>query len=586
MDSVPLLWNSTARKESFDLLAHLWATMDDAGRERLASSILSGPPKFLLDKLAPEDRDSSRDRRVFDRIWVIKRSSGPQLSESLRLELERIQLAYPVWRPQDAESAHFSSWMSSGAGEQFEFDLDALRGMNDDELVRLLFGPTDRPDDLHELWRQFSAVEPDRSLAVLQRMIQEKRDAAVGIWRAGVWGLRDHAKMDPLRKRILELLISAPREIQQEFDFIRGLAEVLEAASRRLSDESGVIFWQAFDKVQQAVVADPENAETPTSDSWVSLAINRSLGHLTSAILNALFSRSLKVGDGLPKDISARLDLLVTPTDRSKLLASVIAASRLSYLFAVDPDWTRRQLLPSFSWQDEVRSVAVWQGYAWQARIDRQLWAELKPHFLELFSAERLLQLRHFSRSAAQLFAVIGVEYGAAELPRDKARDAVRAMTAEMRVDCIAWVVGYLETEQSEDDGDQVTADDLWVRRVAPWLGRVWPADPELHAPDLSAQFGLAVIATNREFDRALEVVRPYVGKTFGYILLHGLKESSRPEDNPRAVIRMIDTFLQEEWLHAADDLASVLKRLADADTTISSDPIFRRWNEYVRVRS
>lgn len=106
----------------------------------------------------------------------------------------------------------------------------------------------------------------------------------------------------------------------------------------------------------------------------------------------------------------------------------MIAASRLSYLYAVDPDWTRVHLLPQFDWRDEVEATAAWQGFGWQPRIDERLWQALKPHFLASFTPERLQGLGTAGTQLAAMLMLVGVEFGLDELPRDAARNAIRAM--------------------------------------------------------------------------------------------------------------------------------------------------------------
>ncbi|MEC3947636.1 hypothetical protein [Sphingobium sp. HWE2-09] len=98
------------------------------------------------------------------------------------------------------------------------------------------------------------------------------------------------------------------------------------------------------------------------------------MGILAQAYFALLFARSLKVASKIPGDLRDRAERLMTPGSAIHRPARVIAASRLSYLFAVDPDWTKAWLIPSFDWAaSEGEASAVWQGYTWQPRIDEKL---------------------------------------------------------------------------------------------------------------------------------------------------------------------------------------------------------------------
>jgi hypothetical protein len=283
----------------------------------------------------------------------------------------------------------------------------------------------------------------------------------------------------------------------------------------------------------------------------------------------------------------------VAPGDRSRRLARVIAASRLSYLFAVDPAWTEATLLPNFDWEsNEEEAVAMWQGYAWQPRIDQKLWHELEPYFLRVFTPVHIQSLGESGRFLAQMLMLVGIEFGADELPRDAARNAVRAMTDEMRSQALAWIVSVLdqpEDEAAEREGARsepqtAQADALWTRKVAPWLTEIWPPEPALRTQATAEQFALIAIATLERFPDAVKAIVPHIIPSEAFHAIDRLAESVHPDKHPDATVALVDAIVDPKtcWLDAA--LRDILDRVRIASPQIAQRALFRVWSDRLRT--
>ena len=83
MVDVPLLWSSGARKEAMELLRTIWTQADPQMREALGNAICAGPPADLLARIDADEREKSRDRRIFDRLTVLQRLEHPPLTSAL-----------------------------------------------------------------------------------------------------------------------------------------------------------------------------------------------------------------------------------------------------------------------------------------------------------------------------------------------------------------------------------------------------------------------------------------------------------------------------------------------------------------------
>ncbi|TYB83106.1 hypothetical protein [Maritimibacter fusiformis] len=573
-----------------DLLQSTWPLLDEAGQEHLTRTILAGPPDKLLENVDEDERTRSRDRRVFDRITAIERLSNPPLTQGLANELARIRREYPEWEAPPGEQAHFVSWSETSFGPDTKYGADDLASLPEDELITVLETDDDRREGLLDAWRQFAAADSERAIKTLERIAAVKEPVRVDIWRYALWGLRDTAASGSL-DRLLRLLLKAPETLFNQPDFSQAVAEILEATGGAIgTDNLAQSYWRLFDKALLAASVDPSNTAEEDCDDWVHFAINCSMGHLAKGFFAALFSRELKVGDGIPHDLVERLDHLMEPTLIAHRPARVIAASRLSYLYAVDPGWVKRVLLSGFDWSDETESFALWQGYGWNARIDPQLWAAIKPSFLDLFTPERLERFGSFRRNMAQLLMLVGIEFGIQELPRDRVRDAIRSMSAGMRSDAVAWIADYLKQSGEPVEGeDRIGAgprsDALWRDRVGPWLKRVWPADPEICSGDLSEQFAVAATATDAEFSEAVKQISPYLVRSNAFLLLHELAASDHPDQHPKSTMVLIDRLMAPEFHWGGEPFREILERVVASEPALEEDVVYRRWDERLRLQ-
>lgn len=589
------LWHATFRKEAMDLLEKLWMSLDEAGRTRLADALIAGPPPALLANIEEGDRDRSRDRRIFDRIVVIERLGDPPLTPALQDVMATLRERYPEWHSVPGERAHFGSWMEMRWGPATRFSVDDLASMSEEDLATQLTTDFDRREGLLDAWRQLVSARPRLGLNILMTLGHAPDPGPVDLWEYALMGLRDADNAGLITDHMLVLLGEVPEALFQKRDMIRAAADLLEAKSRDFFDQHEPPgFWPLFDRALEAASAEApdEVGNEMAARDWVTAAVNHSLGKIATAFINALFAGRPRVGEGLPDAFAPRADLLASPKHANHRVARVIFASRISYLYAVDPEWTARALIPSFGWSDEEESIAMWQAYAWQARIDPQLWAELKPVFLPLFTPERLARMGNWAPNVAQSLMLVGVAFDAEELKRDATRDAIRAMPDEMRQQAAAWIVSYMEAgeeDNSDEDEEPIegSPDARWTQRVWPWLKRVWPTESGVRSPAVAEQFAMAAIATDDLFPEAVKAIGGFAAPTPGYRVVRKLVESKHPDTHPRSALDLLDAFVDpgQPWLDV-DDLNHVLERIGAADHGLNDDNRLGRWRRLVVQRT
>src|SRR5205085_5569708 len=116
-------------------------------------------------------------------------------------------------------------------------------------------------------------------------------------------------------------------------------------------------------------------------------AINSPIGHLTDAIADILAGLPMTAGSGLPTAISGRLEALMRAPGEGADHAVCLTTRQLRWLYWLDPDWTRKQLVPLFKIGHDLCEPA-WNGLLQGSRVrEPQLFSLLKQQFLTAFES-------------------------------------------------------------------------------------------------------------------------------------------------------------------------------------------------------
>ncbi len=583
MANVPVLWDISARKEVYDLLVALWPQLEEDDRNVLVERIAAGPPAWMSDHLPEADRDQLRSRRVFERLRIMQRSDPDRPHIALEAELAHLRERYPRWDVAAGEQAHFSFYSQSGwrALDAVD-DKRRLQTMTPAEIVEELV--TDQREGALDGWRKMVASDWEKMVAVLHG-VAERKGPDAELWTATLWGLRAKAAAPTPGENVLALVAGMDDGLAHDPSVSSAAAYLLESAASSAQFRDMEDFWRAFDTIAPGVAQDNTNSRRPEDRDWVFVAINTSMGNLALAFLNALFARRLIVGEGIPADLTERFVRLIGAGEARHRPARIVFASRLSYLFAIDPGLTRLHLLPCFRWErDETEALAIWQGFGWQPHIDPLLWAEIKLDFLACFQGDRIGLLGETVRPLAQIMAAAGIHFGIDELPRQTTQGAIRRLDPESRAGLLHWIVGALVRG---DDDQAPDPDATWIGKVKPWIQKFWPHDPQIRSVTEARPWVEIALATNDSFEDAVAKVSPFILRGENDFVLGELLKSRHPHAHPRSALRLMDAFLSPNAQFLAfDDLRRVLDSAVASDPTLRDDPVFARWDAFERARA
>ncbi|WP_171958262.1 SIR2 family protein [Stenotrophomonas maltophilia] len=580
------LWGSSTRKETFDLLVALWPTLSTREREQLAMALLAGPDPV------PGSSDDRRDRSIFDRLALLERGSDGPLPEALVRELQRIRTAYPLWKIQEGERAHFSMYRAETSRKLAASPEEPSPPLVADGFSSLLSLREHENEDHEDLrGRVIQSAKDDYVAAISALRIASRQEDAVStdVWLYSLQALREAVTDPDDREMVLHVLIEMPQPSLQMPSISSAAADLLEAAVRSNKQFDDDVFWTAYDRVLNAAALDHRNSDhVEAGEDWVSLAINRSMGILATALLNVAFSKRLSAANGLPDPIKSRMDKFIHPLQSAYRPARIIVASRLSYLFAVDPAWTSESLIPLLDWSNELESASAWEGFAWQAALDEQLWGAIKPSVFSSFSHQRANRLhRHASRTIAQILPLAGIEFSLRETPSSITKTALRQMTDEMRQAVASWISEFMEvvstSEEDRKQGASNRVDLVWTKQVAPWIRSVWPTEPTLRSVGVGKRMALAAICTRSVFAAAVAEVKHHFVLCPANSVLTKLAASDHPTSSPKATLELMDALVERKSTqYDMTDLRSILSRLSEGGAHVTTTAAYLRWREYV----
>lgn len=532
-DDAKWLWSIETRREVFRLLVLRGKQLKGAVQENLEEAILAGPSN--------ETRSDTREN-VWRRLAKLN-ASGLTLGDKARTTFDDLSRENPKWSLPADQSDEFVIWFWSGD--------------NDD------FGEVGRFED--ERWSQ-------RCKIALQVCLDELREQAQeNVFHEKRW--REALQIASEEDRILGALqcVASALAALSESDFqkiahsaARWIAsaskatvnreEVLLGVSRRVLDlplNSGIGIFRNREEVVEPIVD----------------AINHPVGDVTEALLNLCFKGTPEDGGRLPPEIEPLFTLLSDVNVERYRHGRTLLASRLIFLFRLDPKWTGQCLLPLFHWRNGDDAQAVWQGFLWAPRLYHPLLFALKESFLETPRYyEKLGRLRkrfaslltHAALEQLEDFSVEEFQASVGALPQEGLEDSASALA-----------------EVLERAGDRKA--NYWKHRILPFWKNVWPKKKEHLTSGMAVELAKLSIAAGSEFSEVLDTIKhwlkPIEAPDVTVSTLERTELCARfPEHALDLLDRLIDGKQRAPW-----KLGACLDEIEKAEPPLAKDSRFIR---------
>ena len=227
----------------------------------------------------------------------------------------------------------------------------------------------------------------------------------------------------------------------------------------------------AYDMLQRATpiaLALWKSIETSESDehehAWLSRAISRPAGIIVEFWLNCLsLQMQGKTGAdrNLPDSYKVWFKSVVLEPTAKGGYGRALLASQVVFLFGLDQNWTREQVLPLFTDSDVLRFAQAWDGFLAWGQLNQTLAAEMLPAFIPALT--RFEGEARRRRRFMELYTELALFY-AADATQELLPRLLEFGSIEDRVSFASNVGRFLRHMNSP------AKQDLWNR----WLRRYW----------------------------------------------------------------------------------------------------------------
>ena len=413
-------------------------------------------------------------------------------------------------------------------------------------------------------FRGLARLQPGKAAEALGLLGNEDRWPE-SYWQHFLWSMPGSPEREggdiAFQQRVSELLVRAPDELFEEIDatvadFVNGLASAYGAEREQ---EIETLWARAWRTVGRRMPVEIDVSEEPLDE-----ALNDSAGRLAEAALARLSKHRLGVGDNLPSPLRPYFEAIAGEPNGH--LGRVMLATRLHYLFAVDPGWVGRRLIPLFS-RGQPEAGNLWYAYGWSQTIGPDLLAALKESFLEVFR-EGEINART-ENNLTLLFMVICLE-----APNELTDDEVHGVMGALSEDALRTVLANLRDRLRVDEAERAQ---IWRENLNPWLERYWPRPLARNTPGTSSSFVDLLADCGDAFPEAaawtLQHLRPVEGGLFH------LRQSGQAGRHPEATLEVLVKVIGPDGLPPQHRhmLREILDEMKAAMPEMERDPRFQR---------
>ncbi len=566
-DSGKWLWASETQREVFRLLAVIWPKIEKKLAIDLIEKILEGPPREMYPKdLSHEDFKKKYNRELWLMLSKLK-SFGKDLPKNAEIELQRISSIYPRWTLSENEKDEFSFWMETGSGYEVDISVNNLFTMDTPELVEYL--SKDDPQYNRgriDSFRVGCKENQEKAIEVLNYMANQENWKG-DIWHAALVGLSEN--IENIWGEIAPLIVNAQPELYRDESWPIAYWTKKNIIPIKCADPEEQYFWTIFNKILDNVT----DHKSEIKDA-INYAINHPVGIITEALVERCGAWNLKAEGNIPEGpIRDALNQLMGIKTHPVIYGKIILASRLSYFFTIDPEWTKEKLIPLFNFETSDNASLIWEGYLWSPRLSADLAVELKEYLMN--GLKNIKKISNHPDRLIKLFAVVCLEYKDL-YTRKEQRDALLSLEAD-------GLVHIAEMLMRNIGKDTKTADNYWKNRIQPFIKGAWPKAGEFISEKTSEHLALMLISLDDTFEDAQEFISPFIKPLTSLSrFLTFLKPKKLIETQPKQVFKLLTKLFTQDYQWPVATFREILNKIVEADPSIKEEVQYRRMVDFL----
>jgi hypothetical protein len=228
----------------------------------------------------------------------------------------------------------------------------------------------------------------------LAKAIQERQNWSSDIWLVILLGWQNSKFTEEQWEQILAFFVDYP----QLYIFRDRIVDLLRdriVDLLNVRQEQSEIHLSCFSLAKELTKSLWEIGKTNTQKmredfDWLLQAINNDGGKITLLWLQMLSKERQeleKVAQKIPNYYQVNFNKILEEKDYQAELARVILCSQLNFLFSLDPNWTRENIIPLFGWKTEKKQAQqAWCGFLMWGKCNGQILSDLMPLYKQTFS--------------------------------------------------------------------------------------------------------------------------------------------------------------------------------------------------------
>ena len=548
------IWQWELRREVLRFFRLAGSRLPRTLRVEIVRAIHAGPGRMAGRRLTPESVRCEKALRLHKLSL-----SGARLDKNSRA---LAQEAEPAAKGDLGERGEFSLWHDEARwiGAE-EFAPENLVQGSVDEVVAAVESEKIGRDG----YRGLVLRKPVKAVSALRRLAQRGKWPGT-IWQGFFWGLpgqREGQRRNlKIQEYIARLLAAAPDKLFADVgsaaaDFVKDLAREYGTERER---ELGTLWEKAWSGAGKSL------PEMGGRGDPLTAALNHSAGKLAEAALSRVGKYEPKIGAGIPGPVLPYFNTI--GEDPDGLLGRVMLATRLHFLFTIDPDWTRKHLIARLSPGRTEEAIDLWSAYGWSPTVGPDLLLAFKKPFLEVLRIDPGdLQGR---KNLIGLFITICL-VAPRELNPREIHGVVRAMSEEALATVLECLTQRLRGEPTERE-------QIWQEKIGPWLRDYWPRADVCNTTGTSGWMLTMLAECGDAFPDAAEWSLPYLQPLEGHDL-YCLTQNGHADQNPDWMLRVLEKVAVADILpgHQRTILRTILESMKAAQPDLTADVGFQR---------
>ncbi len=288
-------------------------------------------------------------------------------------------------------------------------------------------------------------------------------------------------------------------------------------------------------------------------------------------------------------DLKEARDQLINASGRSGLIAMHRMIEHLGYFLFTDREWTHKHLVRALR-EDNGEALTLW-GAVGRGIQTTDVLRVIGNDMADKSSDNRLDREARCSLASRIVFESLHAlwkERTPAVAP-ERVQQMIRSLDEEVRAECARVIVRFAEKslEQSTDNPDPPTPEQLFQSSTAPFLQQVWPKERSLASPGVSEELARLPVIARGKFAEAVATIERFLVPfecwsmfDYGFTKDRQMVNLEIVDDveKANALLRLLDrTIGTAEEAIIPHDLGDALEQVRNVATKLARTTEYRR---------